>query len=141
MDYNISYSNGEVGESEKVYALVVTDNTTLTANDSGKIILVGTDAKTITLPASKAGLTFTFVNIGAAGNNILKVSPVSTEGISGTITLASSVVVLDGTVSKAAINTKATSVTGDSLTILGTGLTGTKAWVVLSSTGIWAREA
>lgn len=141
MDYNVSYSNGEVGEVEKVYAVVVSDNTTLTSNDSGKIILVGTDAKTITLPASKAGLTFTFVNIGAAGNNILKVSPVSTEGISGTVTLASSVVVLDGTVNKAAINTKATSVTGDSLTILGTGLTGTKAWVVLSSTGIWAREA
>ncbi|GEJ46016.1 hypothetical protein [Chryseobacterium sp. ON_d1] len=141
MDNYVTYSNGEVGEVEKVYAIAVTDNTTLTANDSGKIILVGTDAKTITLPPSKAGLTFTFVNIGAAGNNILKVSPVSTEGISGTITLASSVVVLDGTVNKAAINTKATSVSGDSLTILGTGLAGSKAWVVTASTGIWAREA
>ncbi|MFP7656086.1 hypothetical protein [Chryseobacterium proteolyticum] len=119
----------------------VVSDITLNANDSGKIILIGTDAKTVTLPPTKVGLTFTFVNIGAAGNNIIKVSPAAVDGISGTITLASSVVVLDGTVNKAAQNTKATSQTGDSLTIIGTGLTGTKAWIVTSASGIWARQA
>lgn len=140
MNY-VTQSNGEAAQLSKEVTQVVANDVSLTANDSGKIFLVGTDAKTITLPATQAGLIYTFVNIGAAGNNIIKVSPAATDGISGTVTLASSVVVLDGTVNKAALNTKATTQTGDSLTIIGTGLPGVKAWVVLSATGIWAKQA
>lgn len=120
---------------------VVTDNKTLTAADSGKIFLIATDAKTITLPATVAGLEFTFINSGAAGNNIITVAPVAADGIAGTVTLAASVVVLDGTVNKALVNTKATSKTGDTAKILGTGVTGTKAYLLTSSTGIWAQGA
>lgn len=141
MDAKITDKNGNVGEMHQKAVQVLTDNVTLTANDSGKVILIGTDAKSIILPPTKQGLTFTVVNSGAAGNNIVKVSPVATDGIAGTVTLASSVVVLDGTVNKAVQNTKATSQTGDTITIVGTGLTGTKAWIVTSATGIWAREA
>ncbi len=141
MGYTESDKYGNAGEIAKTSVQVITDDITLTGNDSGKVFLVGTDAKTITLPATKAGLKFTFVNSGVAGNNIIKVSPVAADGIAGTVTLASSVVVLDGTVNKDAINTKATSKQGDTITIVGTGIAGTTAWVILSSTGIWAREA
>jgi hypothetical protein len=120
---------------------VISANTTLTVEDSGKTFLVATDALTITLPSTATGLEYTFINSGAAGNNIITVSPAAADGISGTITLAASVVVLDGTVNKDAINTKATSQAGDAITIVGSGTAGVTAWLVKSSTGIWAREA
>lgn len=120
--------------------VVVTDNITLTQEDSGKIFLIGTDAKVITLPATIAGWNAKFINIGAAGNNLITLSPVAADGISGTITLAASVVVDAGVVNKDLINTKATSQCGDSVELVGTGVTGTGAWVIASSTGIWAAQ-
>ena len=119
---------------------VVTDNRTLTAADSGKVFLIATDAKVFSLPATAAGLEFTFINFGAAGNNIVTISPVAADGISGTITLANTVVVDAGVVDKDLINTKATSQCGDTVKLLGTGVTGTKAWIIVHSTGIWAAQ-
>ena len=118
--------------------VTITANTTLTAGDSGKVFLIATDGLTVTLPATQAGLEFTFINSGAAGNNIITVAPVAADGICGTITLASSVVTRVGTVNTALVNTKATSTLGNSAKIVGTGITGTKAYVIVSSTGIWA---
>lgn len=120
--------------------VTVTDNITLTANDSRKIFLIGTDAKVITLPPTEAGLDFTFINSGAAGHNIITISPQEADGISGTITLAASVVVDAGVVNKDLINTKTTSKAGDSVRLLGTGAEGTTAYIIASSTGIWASE-
>ncbi len=120
---------------------VITADKTLTVEDSGKTFSVATDALTITLPATIRGLEYEFVNSGAAGNNIITVSPVAADGIAGTITLAATVVVLDGTVDKDAVNTKASSIAGDAIKIVGTGITGTTAWLVKSSTGIWAQGA
>ena len=119
---------------------IKTDNYAVLAGDSGKIFGMGTDAKTFSLPATVAGLKYTFINTGAAGNNILTISPVAADGISGTITLAQSVVVDAGVVNKDLINTKATSQAGDSVTLIGTGVTGTTAWIIVVSTGIWAAE-
>ena len=119
----------------------ITANRTLVQEDTGKIFLVGTDALTVTLPATVAGLKYEFVNSGAAGNNILQVKPNAADGISGTITLASTVVVDAGVVNKGVINTKATAKTGDKITLIGTGVTGSTAWIIQSSTGIWAAEA
>lgn len=136
---NITYtdSKGNVGVLSTVAIQELTDNLTLTVHDSGKTIFVGVDAKAITLPPTMKGLKFTFVNTGDAGNNIIKVSPAATDGILGTV----GAVTLDGTVNKAAQNTKATSKTGDNITIVGTGNAGTKAWIVISGTGVWAKEA
>ena len=39
----------------------VNDTTTLTSADCGKLIMIGTAAKTITLPAVKAGCNFKFI--------------------------------------------------------------------------------
>ncbi len=131
----------------KVYDLfnpvveTITANRTLVQEDSGKIFLVGTDALIVTLPSTVAGLKYEFINSGAAGNNILQISPAAADGISGTITLASSVVVDAGVVNKDLINTKATSKSGDKVSLIGTGVAGTTAWIIQSSTGIWAAEA
>lgn len=130
--------SGNQGEIVKSPVLTVTEDTTLTYEDSGSIILVGTDALTITLPPTKEGIEFTFVNIGAAGNNIITISPQAADGIAGTITLASSVVTRVGTVNTDLVNSKATATKGNSVKIVGTGVAGTGAYHIVSSTGIWA---
>jgi len=106
--------------------------------DSGSIIAVATDAIVVTLPSTKAGVEYTFINTGANGANIITISPQSADGIAGTITLAETVVVRVGTADADLINTKATSKLGDSITIIGTGIAGVKAWIIKGSTGIWA---
>ena len=116
----------------------ITANRTLRVEDSGKIFLVATDALVITLPATVKGLDYTFINTGANGNNIITISPQATDGIAGTITLASTVVVRAGTVDTDLVNTKATAKVGDSIRIIGTGIAGVTAYTILSSTGIWA---
>ena len=143
-DYYKVLSNGDkiLMESElnSINNALLTDNRTLLASESGSLFMIATDAKVISLPATAAGLVYHIVNTGAAGNNIVTISPVAADGISGTITLAATVVVDAGVVNKDLINTKATSQAGDSVTLLGTGVTGTKAWIIVSSTGIWAAE-
>lgn len=115
----------------------ITASKSLLASDSGKIFLVGTDALTITLPATSAGVEYTFINSGADGNNIITISPAAADAIHGTITLGASVVELSGTDNKDLINTKASATTGNSVTIVGDGVVG---WYVKNSTGIWASE-
>jgi hypothetical protein len=119
----------------------LTTSTSLDAGDSNKTFLIGTDALVISLPATVAGLRYTFINSGADGNNIMTISPAAADGIAGTITLAASVVQLDGTVNKDAVNTKATALLGDSITLIGSGVTGTGAWFVEGSAGIFAQGA
>lgn len=120
---------------------IITANTTLRVEDSGKTFMVATDALVITLPSTILGLDYTFMNSGADGNNIITVSPAAADGISGTVTLAAAVVELSGVVDKDLINTKASSISGDTTRIVGTGTAGTEAWLLKSSTGIWASEA
>lgn len=114
---------------------IATDNVVLTAADSGKVYAIGTDAKVFTLPPTAAGMVFTFINSGGAGNNIVEVNPDDNDQIYGTITLAASVVVINGDAGEALLNTKATSRRGDSVTLIGDGVDG---WYVVASTGIWA---
>lgn len=117
---------------------VVVANKTLRVEDSGKTFSVATDSLIISLPATIKGLEYTFVNSGAAGNNIIAVSPVAADGIAGTITLAAAVVTLTGTLDQDLINVKGTSTLGNTITIVGTGITGSSAWLIKYSTGIWA---
>lgn len=123
---------------ERNLIVEITADKTLEYEESGTIFLVGTDALTVTLPDTKAGIVYTFINDGAAGNNIITVSPQAADGIAGTITLAASVVTRVGTVDTDLVNTKATSTKGNSVKIVGTGVAGTGAWYIVSSTGIWA---
>lgn len=131
---------GRVFDAVNPKVTILEDSATLTEDQSGGIFGIGTDAKVITLPSTKAGLKYTIINTGAAGNNIVTISPQAADGISGTITLAASVVVDAGVVNKDLINTKATSQAGDCVTLIGTGVPGTTAWIIVSSTGIWAAQ-
>lgn len=119
---------------------IVTDNKTLTVADSGKTFLIGTDAKAFTLPAvaDAPNCKYTFVNIGANGNNIITISPNASDAIYGTMTLAAADTVFAATDNKDLINTKATAKKGDSVTIVSDSADG---WVVTAITGVWAKES
>jgi hypothetical protein len=114
-----------------------TDNETLTVADCGKTYAQATDAKQYNLPATAAGCTFTFINAGAATNNDVEINPDAADQMFGTVTLAASVVAVAGAAGESVINTKATTVRGDSMTIVGDGADG---WYIVGSTGIWAEE-
>jgi len=112
--------------------VVVTADTTLTEADSGKIIIVNAAAsKTLTLPATAAGLTFTLQHQVATSTGAgHALSPAAADLIRGNgFTPADN---------KDAICSQATSRIGDSMTIVGDGADG---WYVTSVTGTWAREA
>jgi hypothetical protein len=138
MNYFKTNSTGESVEVEQSLVKVVSITSALAVNDSGSIISVATDAIVISLPATKAGVEYTFINTGANANNIITISPQAADGIAGTITLAGTVVVRAGTVNVDLVNTKATSKVGDSVTIIGTGVAGVSAWIIKGSAGIWA---
>ena len=140
LERRLSSMAGKIFDAVNPPVTILTDSYTLKEEDSGGVFGIGTDAKVISLPATKAGLKYTIINTGAAGNNIVTISPVATDGISGTITLAATVVVDAGVIDKDLINTKATSKAGDSVVLIGTGVPGTTAWIIQSSTGIWAAQ-
>lgn len=110
------------------------DNYTVTAAESGTVFGMATDAKKFTLPAVAAGLTYTFVNTGAAGNNLIDIA-IADGVISGTFTLAASVVAVS--VATTIRNTKSSSIKGDSVTLTSDGT----GWFVVASTGIWEQQA
>ena len=113
------------------YIETVPASQTLSYNDSGKVFLVATDALTITLPATKAGVRFTFVNSGADGNNIITISPNSSDKVMGTIAAVSMTASDDGDLT----NTKGTANKGDWATIVGDGSDG---WYIIGGDGVWA---
>ena len=102
---------------------------TMLPDDSGKITYVDTDAKTMTLPSTVVGLTFTFVNSGADGAVLLKVAPAAADQIVGND--------FTETDNKAALNTKATAKTGDRITLFGDGVLG---WYITEVQGTWVLE-
>ena len=113
------------------YIETITASQTLSYNDSGKVFLVGTDALTITLPATKAGVRFTFVNSGADGAVLITVSPNSSDKVIGTIAAVSMTASDDGDLT----NTKVTANKGDWATIVGDGSDG---WYIIGGDGVWA---
>lgn len=126
----------------------ITASETLTRADHKAKFRIGTDALVITLPPTEAGLEYTFINVGAAGNNIITISPNASDGIFGSIpksaganadatTADGLVFVASGTDDKDLINTKATANKGDRVTLVGNGTTG---WEIVSGVGIWASE-
>jgi len=116
----------------------ITASATLSYEDSGTVFLVGTDALVITLPPTKVGVTYTIVNSGADGNNIITISPDAADAIFGTVANAAADSVSGGVVDKNLVNTKATANKGDSVTLVGDGVDG---WYIVSGVGIWASEA
>ena len=119
----------------------ITATRTLTEADAGKEYNIATDALVVTLPAITAdniGMEFTFRNTGADGNNIITLSPASSDGINGTIANAAADSVASGVVNKDLINTKATANNGDFVKIRAVALT---KWFIMEGVGIWASQA
>ena len=103
---------------------------TLAEADSGKVLLVDTDAQTITLPATVVGMTFTLVNGGVDGAVNLKIAPNASDKIMGNGYTSAD--------NKFVQNTKATAKKGDFLVLVGDGVNG---WFVQEVRGTWAKEA
>ena len=108
----------------------VTANVTLDAEDVGKVMVVSADAKTVTLPATAAGLEYVIANGGADGAVAVTVSPNVSDKIMGAD--------LAGVDNKDRINTKATAKRGDYLVLRADGVDG---WFVVAERGTWAAEA
>jgi len=106
------------------------DNYTVDALDGGKIIYVDTDAKTITLPATDAGIKVTIVNAGSFGTVAVTISPNANDQINGNDVTAAD--------NKDLVNTKATAQRGDFVTLVADG---TDGWFIEAMRGTWAREA
>jgi hypothetical protein len=128
--------NNAVVKGAIVEAIIA--NKTLVLGDSGTVFLVGTDALVVTLPATSKGTSFTIVNSGADGNNIITISPNSNDAVIGTIANAAADSVSGGVDDKDIINTKATANKGDRITLVGDGDAG---WYITEGVGIWASEA
>lgn len=122
----------------------VSTNKTLAATDAGIVQNVIADGLTITLPSTALGLNFTIRNggkpvtsgpVGSGSNGTvgITVAPQAADGVTGNGFTA--------TVNKGAVNTKATSLVGDQISLLGTGTAGVTGWVVLSgdTVGTWTR--
>jgi hypothetical protein len=122
-------------------AVDVTENKTLAIKDCGVVQNVITDGLTITLPSTVVGYDYTFRNggvpatSGAAGTGsngtvAVTVSPAAADLIAGMEVTAAD--------NKDFVNTKATSIVGDELRLIGDG---TNGWNVKEVKGIWAKEA
>lgn len=108
----------------------VTDNKTIAEADSGEVLYVQADAKTITLPATDAGLTVKIVNDMPDGVCAVKIAPNASDKIMGAgFTSADN---------KYIINTKATAKQGDYIKLVGDGADG---WFITEIAGTWAKEA
>jgi len=104
----------------------VTDGYTVDAEDSGKVLLVQADAKTITLLATTVGITITVMNDMDDGDCLVTVDPDGNDKITG--------LEYTGTDGGAATNTKATAKRGDFITLFADGSIG---WYVMASQGTW----
>ena len=125
-------------------AIDVNANKTLAGVDAGIVQNVIADGIVLTLPSTADGLTSTVrngglpVTNGPAGSGanksvLVAVSPAAADGITGNGFTA--------TVNKDALNTKATALVGDEITLEGNGTAGVTAWTATKVQGIWAREA
>ena len=115
----------------------MTETQDVFANQAGGEFNIATDAKVITLPkisAENIGMEFTFRNTGADGNNIITLSPASTDAIHGAVAAVSS----GGVADKDWINTKATATKGDFVILKAVALT---KYYITGGDGVWASEA
>jgi len=135
-----NYLSNDV-ERNQVSQKTLTTSVSVPAGDAGIDQNIATDALVVSLPkihSENLGLTFLFRNTGADGNNIITLSPHSTDGFNGSIANASADSVASGVVNKNWVNTKATANKGDYVVIRAVALT---QWYIIGGVGIWASES
>lgn len=138
-----SISNQVVRERRATNVLTTTQS--ISEANSTKDYSIATDALVITLPTistDNLGMEFTFRNTGADGNNIITLSPASTDAFIGGFPFVTgstaSMNRAGGVVNKDFINTKATSKKGDFVVIKAIAV---GAWYIQGGQGVWASEA
>ena len=120
---------------------VLTDDYTVRAEESGYVFMIGTDDKVVTLPAVGSlppGFNITVINIGADGNNNVRLTPAATDSIRGRIATNAATSAASGVAGKYWDNTKATAIRGDHCSIVADGTT---SWYITEGMGVWASEA
>jgi len=109
---------------------------TLDASDCGKthMVAAAADGDDITLPATIAGCELTFMYVGADDGCDLDLVVNASDAIHGSCTVAAAVTEYNGTDDNDLRLSKATSNTGDTISLIGDGGEG---WYIKSCTGIW----
>ena len=118
--------------ANKMPVLTKSADYTLTATDSGALVIVTGVDKVLTLPATVAGLVYTIV-LAAAGLSAgtgLSISPNASDKIIGNGFTAAD--------DKDAILAGSGDRAGDAITLVGDGVDG---WYITSLTGTWTRQA
>jgi hypothetical protein len=105
-------------------------NRTMTPEESGALVICTAADLVISLPATEAGLKYTIVSKVASAGTGVSVSPVAADKIMGAGVTAAD--------NKDLINSGASDVVGDSVTVEGDGVDG---YFVREVVGTWAREA
>lgn len=116
----------EAGSKITSVVAVKTASYTVKASESGTVFVADAADLVFTLPATAAGLVYTFVNAAVSAGTGLSISPAAADNIN------------EGTDNKDLINSGATDVLGDAVTVVGDGGTG---WFTISKIGTWAAEA
>ncbi len=109
-------------------------NYTVLASESGATFIGSAADVVFTLPSTAAGLVYRFITGAVSEGTGLSVSPAAADKIMGSC----DGVAITSADNKDLINTGATDVLGDSITLMGDGVDG---WYIIGSTGVWAREA
>tara|TARA_B100000749_G_scaffold184471_1_gene142609 strand:- start:3643 stop:4050 length:408 start_codon:yes stop_codon:yes gene_type:complete len=99
---------------QRVPTMAISEDTTLTAGDSGKVIFLdGSSAGVeVTLPAAASGLTFTFFLV-VAGNDIDIIQSAAAEDFVGSITAHNGIKTADTGDTLVRFDTSATPLPGD----------------------------
>ncbi len=137
--------SGDVSFSGGLYGAIntVTAADTLTSADCGRLTTVsaGIDTFQIVLPEASTvlGCSYRISYIGADAGALLDISPLDSDadGIEGGCTLAASVVTFSGTADADIGLTKATGLTGDTITLTSCGA---NMWCASACQGIWANN-
>lgn len=114
------------GSKQTRPVVVKTANYTVLASESGTVFIADAADIVFTLPATVAGLIYTFVCAAVSAATGLSISPQAADNIN------------EGTDNKDLINSGATDVLGDSVTIVGDG---DKGWFTVTKIGTWAAES
>lgn len=115
----------EAGSARVVPVAVKTANYTVLASESDTVFIADAADLVFTLPATQAGLRYTFVCAAVSAATGLSISPQTVDSIN------------EGTDNKDLINSGATDVLGDSVTLVGDG---DKGWFTEVKIGTWAAE-
>tara|TARA_R110002012_G_scaffold306649_2_gene511528 strand:+ start:22821 stop:23252 length:432 start_codon:yes stop_codon:yes gene_type:complete len=138
------YSSNDVSRNRPSQESLV-GNKAISISDAGKDQNSSGGSHSHTLPelnSNYIGVTYKFRNVGTANTHALTISPHANNKISGSFTLASSVVEAGtngvGVNGKHIINTGSSSIYGDWVELRAISST---EWIINGSQGIWAFES